>query len=521
MSYQDQIKNISDHKKELQTGQMKVPAILHVSDDLMPSNDTLAEIESVASDSRIFHHVAVMSDVHSKKGRKNPTGTVVASEHFLLPQINDTAPNCGMRFLKTNLTEEDLANGNLEKLFNELAKVIPTKKYVGTKIPYWLVMDICRYGVAAVKKYFGTRTKNEIENTFKGGNFFNNCHPEPNSGSNKSDSGLEAGVTDCIPSEEDILNAIPKLFLSIGQCRLGILGAAGNHFLDLMKITEIKDPVIAGKFGLKAGQYIFLMHTGSGLLGQYASYLYTPKRKEHLSQKIVLEAGKFFWKTRHKKELSGLAKEIEAAKDKPEYFAYDDQTLIGKLFITSHNASANHGYANRAILTHRLDQAIEKILGKSPELDLLYDKPHVFVNRENHFSKDVWVHRNGAVRANGPARMRHPVFSQTGEPVFIPSSMSTPAYICAGTDENETTFFSASHGTGRRKNPETDAVRDKSALMKKMETSNVKLFNAASKGVVMQDRGYYKDVEEVIRGMEENKIVKVVAKMQPVAVLMY
>ena len=38
---------------------------------------------------------------------------------------------------------------------------------------------------------------------------------------------------------------------------------------------------------------------------------------------------------------------------------------------------------------------------------------------------------------------------------------------------------------------------------------------------IMQDIAYYKDVEEVINGMEENKIVKVVAKMEPIAVLMY
>jgi len=47
------------------------------------------------------------------------------------------------------------------------------------------------------------------------------------------------------------------------------------------------------------------------------------------------------------------------------------------------------------------------------------------------------------------------------------------------------------------------------------------LYNAKSKGVVFQDASYYKDVEEVIAGMEENKIVKKVAKMEPVAVLMY
>ena len=491
--------NIQKNKREFKTDKMQVPAILHVSEDLMPNDSTLAEIEAVSSEKSIFHHVAAMSDVHSKKGRKNPTGTIVASEHHLLPQINDTAPNCGMRFLKTNLTDDDLTAEKIDKLFQELITAIPTKTYVGTKIPYSLIMDICRKGVAPVREFFKTRTKNEIENTFEGGNFFSE-----------------------IPSEKEILNAIPKLFLHIGKYRLGILGAAGNHFLDLMKISEIKNSEIAEKFGLKNGQYIFLLHTGSGLLGQYASYLYTPKRKEHLSQRIVLELGKFFFKTDYKKEFKKLWKKIESSKDSKEYFTYDEASLEGKLFLTAHNASANQGYANRSILNHQLDLALEKTLGKNPELDMLYDMPHVYIHKENHFGSDVWVHRNGTVRANSPERMKdHPLFSQTGEPVFIPSSMSTPAYICAGTDGNESSFYSASHGTGRRKNPLSDATHSKEELFQKMQKNNVKLYNAKSSGVVMQDSSYYKDVEEVISGMEDNNIVKVVARMEPVAVLMY
>ncbi|MDO8529375.1 MAG: hypothetical protein Q7S18_01775 [bacterium] len=47
------------------------------------------------------------------------------------------------------------------------------------------------------------------------------------------------------------------------------------------------------------------------------------------------------------------------------------------------------------------------------------------------------------------------------------------------------------------------------------------MYNAASKGVILQDSAYYKDVEEVVDGMVENKIINVVAKMEPVAVLMY
>lgn len=470
-----------------------------MSDDLLPNDDTLAEIENVAAQPQVFHHVAAMSDVHSKKGRKNPTGTVVASEHYLLPQINDTAPNCGMRFLKTNLTDEDLTPENIDKLFNELVNVIPTKAYYGSIVPYQLIMDICREGVAPVKKYFETRTKNEIENTFKNGNFFG----------------------DEIIHEQDILNSIPKLFLNIGKYRLGILGAAGNHFLDLMKITEIKDKNLAEKLGVEEGQYIFMIHTGSGLMGQYASYFYTPKIKEHRSQKIILELGKRTFNTPTKEIYNELAKKIEEYKTKKEFFSYDEATPEGKMFLISHNAAANQGFANRAIISDNLDRAIEKTLGKKPAFDLLYDMPHVFINQEKHFGKTVWVHRNGAIRANGPSLMDHKIFSETGEPVFIPSSMSTQAYLGVGTDQNESTFFSASHGTGRRKNPEDDKAETKEELFQKMEKRKVKLFNAESKGVVYQDSGYYKDVEEVISGMVENKIVKVVAKMEPVAVLMY
>lgn len=221
-------KNISQHKKEMQTGTMKVPAIFHTSDELLPNEDTLAEVEATAASGFVFDHMVAMSDVHSKKGRKNPAGTVVATEKYLLPQINDTAPNCGMRFLKTNLTDADLAEGKMDKLFQELVKVVPTKAYVGTPVPYSLVMDICRFGIKPVTEFFKTKTKNEVQNTFNNGNFFSGDI-----------------------SKKDILNAIPKLFLHIGKYRLGILGAAGNHFLDLMKITGIKDNDLAEKIGYK------------------------------------------------------------------------------------------------------------------------------------------------------------------------------------------------------------------------------------------------------------------------------
>jgi tRNA-splicing ligase RtcB len=492
--------SLSNHKKEFKTDNMNVPVVFHASNELLPNEETFNQLENLAEDKRIFHHIAAMSDVHPKKGRKNPTGTVVASKDYILPQINDTAPNCGMRLVKTSLNEDNITSEKIDELFQELVKVVPTKKFIGTKIPLELAMQICRSGIEPLKDFFETKTRNEIENTFKFGNFFGNENI----------------------SSRDIRDVIPKLFIKIGSHRLGILGAAGNHFLDLMKITDIQNENIAKIFGIKSGQYVFLIHTGSGLLGQYASYMYTPKVKEHFSQKVILKLGTAFFDSQMKKVYCQLASKINQHKKRKEFFGYEDGSLESRMFIRSHRAAANFGFANRLVITHHIKEVMEKVLEYPVEFELLYDTPHVFIDRENHLGVDLWIHRNGAVRANGPKRMAdHPIFSQTGEPVFIPSSMTTPACIGVGTDENESTFFSAGHGTGRKRETKGDEPKNKSALFEKVKNSHVKLYNAKSKGVVLQDSAYYKDVEEVVSGMVENKIIKVVAKMEPVAVLMY
>jgi len=496
----ENIESKSETLQKFQTPDMKIPVIFHASKKLLPNEYTFSQLENLGKNEKIFSHIAAVSDVHPKKGRKNPTGTIVASRNHIFPQINDTAPNCGMRFLKTNLNEENFSAEKIDELFNELVKVIPTKKFIGTKIPFSLVMNIAKKGVKPITEYFDTHTKNEIENTYQNGNIVE-----------KKD------ITN-----KDIFNVIPKLFLYTGKYRLGILGAAGNHFLDLMKITDIKNNEIAEKFNLKKGQYIFLLHTGSGLLGQYASYMYTPKVKEHLSQKIMLAIGTALFKTPFKKEYKKLQKKIKEYQDKNDFFSYDENSTTGKMFTLAHQVAANFGVANRSIITHNLDNALEKIVGKKIDLELLYDMPHILNIKEHHLGETVWVHRNGTSRANGPKRMQnHPLFSQTGEPVFIPSSMSTPAYLGVGTNENVSSFFSASHGTGRRAKTEGNLAKNKKDLLNHMDKACVKLYNAKSKGVILQDSGYYKDIEEVIKGMESNKMIKSVVKMQPIAVLMY
>lgn len=495
------IESLSAHKKKFQTDKMKVPAVFFMSEELLPQDETYSKLEDVASNpDTLFHNLAAMPDVCSKPGRKNASGTVIVSEKYILPQVNDSDPNCGMRLLKTNLTEDNFTPEEIDKLFQELVKVVPTKKFVGTKIPFKVVVDICRKGTRAIIDYLKIKTKNELENTQNGGNFF------------------AREVT-----RQDIFDVIPKLYLFFAKFRLGIIGAAGNHFLDLVKVTDLVDPEMAETFGLKKGQYLFMIHTGSGILGQYTMYTHTAKKREHLSQSLMVALGKLTFGSRKKNTYQKMQEKIKQHMQGDEtLLKYDANGPDGEMYMSARAAASNFGSANRAVITHNIAEAIKKLFDRDPEMDLIYDMPHISISKENHFGKNVFVHRSNASRAFGPAKTTsHPIYKKTGEPVFIPSSMSTDAYICVGTDANEDSFFSAPHGTGKGANVKERSVATKDELFAKMKDKGVRLYNAQSSIVVNQDSAKYKDIGKVMAGVEANGIAHVVAKMKPIAVLMY
>lgn len=486
----------------MKTDKMKVPVVFHIQEKLMPGQATLDQLESVAGNDCVFHHIAAMADVHSKPGRKNATGTTVVSEKYILPQVNDSDPACGMRLVKTNLDDTNITPAELDKIFQALVKTVPTKTYVGTYLPFRVIVGICRGGIAPLIDYLGIKTKNEAVNSLERGNFF-----------------------DQEKTAEDIFNVIPKLFLFFAQFRAGILGAAGNHFLDLVKVTDIIDETIAQKFGLRKGQYLFMVHCGSGILGQYTMYMYTAKKREHKSTAILMNIGRFFWRTPYRKIVNNIAKKIRASDfgKKEPLITFDGDGEDGKLYMAARNACSNFAHSNRAVITHNISETIKQTLGRDPEMELLYDMPHILVSQEEHYGKNVWVHRNGTSRAYGPSRMQdHPLFRETGEPAFIPSSMSTEAYLSVGTDENVSSFYSCNHGAGKADQKTENIIpQNKTELDKKLATKGVKLYNGNSSKVIEQDSSNYKRIEDVIESVTANNIAKPVAKLQPISVIMY
>jgi len=480
----------------------KVPIVFHLQSSLFPNNEALGQLKSIARTKGVFHHVAVLSDVHPKKGRRCPTGVAVASENFL-PQIMDTAPNCGMRMFSLSLKKSEVSEEKIDKIFRKLVQEVPTQTLRGEKINFKTVLDIARFGAKGLiqnKKDDFSFLEDELRNSFQFGNEF-----------------LEQEI----PSKEVLESVIPKIFLKMSQFRLGVLGMAGNHFLDLMRVSKIEDPQKAKKLSLEEDQLIFFMHTGSGILGQYSSYFYTPKEEEHLLTKILVNLGRVSMPKTFlsSKEIKKLREDSLSFRRKKDFFSLDPTSKVGEAYLLAHRASGNFGYANRAVLAAKIKTVVEEEISKKLKWNLIYDMPHIGVRREEHFGKETWVHRNGVSRAFGPKRMAgHEIFSEVGEPCFFAGSMTTPSYLAVATDENESTFFSASHGAGKKK--EAPKSFNKKALFEKMNEDGVKLYNAKSKGVTKQYSAYYKDINAVMEGIKENKIATPVARLEPVAVLM-
>lgn len=214
-----------------------------------------------------------------------------------------------------------------------------------------------------------------------------------------------------------------------------------------------------------------------------------------------------------------MREESVSFRTKKDFFSINPESSRGQAYEIAHRASGNFGYANRAVLTAKTRRVVEKELGQKLQWNLIYDMPHLGVRREKHFGREVWVHRNGVSRALGPQKMKdHRIFSQTGEPCFFAGSMTTPSYLAVATDKNTSTFFSASHGAGK-KSVEPDSF-DKEKLFEKLQKDGVKLYNAKSKGVVKQYSDYYKNIDDVMEGIKQNEIATPVAKLAPVAVLM-
>jgi tRNA-splicing ligase RtcB (3'-phosphate/5'-hydroxy nucleic acid ligase) len=246
--------------------------------------------------------------------------------------------------------------------------------------------------------------------------------------------------------------------------QLGSSGS-GNHFVEFGALTLDRDDL-----GLKAGVYCALLsHSGSrGTGGDVATYYSKlamklhpelPKELMHLAWlDLDKEAGQEYWRA---------------------------MELMGKY------AAANH------FMIHR---DIGKLLGLQVLLDI--ENHHNFAWKENHFGRDLIVHRKGATPAG------------KGAIGIIPGSMATPGYVVRGKGVPDS-LNSASHGAGRRMSRKMTRNSYTWHDGKKfLAEHDVVLISAGLDEVPMG----YKDIESVMAAQSD--LVEIIARFDPKLVKM-
>lgn len=110
-------------------------------------------------------------------------------------------------------------------------------------------------------------------------------------------------------------------------------------------------------------------------------------------------------------------------------------TPEGQAYLKCMNFCIDFAYKNREYMLEKVKYAIKRYCG-----EFTYDDPinihHNYAKLENHFGKNVWVHRKGATSA------------KKNEMGIIPGSMGSESYIVKGLGNPES-FMSCSHGAGR------------------------------------------------------------------------
>ncbi len=267
-----------------------------------------------------------------------------------------------------------------------------------------------------------------------------------------------------------------------GHDQMGTMGA-GNHFVEVQKIDKIFDEGVAKKLGLFEGEVTVMIHCGSRGLGHQVA-------TDYIEEMLKLS---------DKYQISLPDRQLACAPfNSPE----------GRGYWAAMSSAANFAWANRQMITHLVRRGWEKNFG-SQKLELVYDVSHNIAKIEEYGGRKVVVHRKGATRAF------------PNQPVLIPGSMGTASYILMGQESSlRQSFGSSCHGAGRvmSRTRAKRTVRG-SDLKKELEEKGVSVAAGSMSGLAEEAPLAYKDVEEVVRVVNEVGLAKRVARMRPVGVI--
>ena len=246
--------------------------------------------------------------------------------------------------------------------------------------------------------------------------------------------------------------------------QLGTLGG-GNHFIELQEGSD---------------NHIWIMiHSGSRNLGYQVANYYN---------KLAIQ----------------LNKKTKPAVNPKWQLAYLPLfSTAGQKYMAEMQYCVDFALSNRQHMMAQMQEVFRDIVGPVHFAEPI-NIAHNYAALENHFGKEVLIHRKGATSAFA---------EQIG---VIPGSQGSKSYIVKGLGNTES-FCSCSHGAGRklgRKQAQrTLKLEEEIAYLDKQNI----LHAVRSKRDLDEAAGAYKDIHTVLQNQKD--LIEVIIDLQPLAVI--
>lgn len=250
-----------------------------------------------------------------------------------------------------------------------------------------------------------------------------------------------------------------------GYFQIGTLGG-GNHFIEIQEDEK--------------GFISIMVHSGSRNFGYKIAHYYNGLAKE-LNKK---------WNFK-------VPVEFDLA-----YLPTD--SVEGMEYIEWMKLALDFALENREKM---MNVVKDKLYRQLPHIEFTNEvnAHHNYASLEKHYGKEVWVHRKGAISAEG------------GRLGIIPGAMGSYSYIVEGLGNPES-FNSCSHGAGRKMS-RAQALKEFSVEKTMLDLKELGIILGKNKKSDVSDesRWAYKDIEFVIQ--QELDLIKPIKKLRTLCVI--
>jgi release factor H-coupled RctB family protein len=253
---------------------------------------------------------------------------------------------------------------------------------------------------------------------------------------------------------------------------LGTIGG-GNHFAELQRVEGVIDIKAFKEFGLGKQQLVVLVHSGSRGLGESILRAYVDEHQANGS---------------------------------------DAESFAASAYLRDHDQAVRWAKTNRALIARRFVEAL------GAEVEPLWDGCHNSITRRESDGEVVWVHRKGAVAADGKPPNSALSRDAATPAVIIPGSRGSLSYLVKPTGDGASYAWSLAHGAGRKwaRSETRLRMRERFGMHQLTQTPLGGRVICEQRELLYEEApAAYKNIEDVIQDLVDTGLASVIATFRP------